>query len=349
MKWDGVRAVAYLAAGGPDVRRALSRKGRDEHGGLPRRRRAARPARRRVGVLDGEIVVTDAAGRPDFGLLQTADQPDPTRRHRARAAQTLAGAADGLRRRSSSDGSSLRRRPYAERRDDPRRCSARPAGPRVHVPPVFDGDLDGRDRHQPRAPARGRGGQATDSVYQPGRRGSTWLKIKNLLTQEVVVGGWRPGQGGATAAFGSLLMGIPGPDGLRYVGRVGSGFSDRRSTRSTPWLDSWPGRPARWSTSRPRTRADAHWVRPELVGEVAYAELTRPGRCGTRSGAGCGPTRRRRGGLGTPLTPDVSASQLATAISPADSSEVRGRCRSRRCARRAAVCSPRGAAGGAGR
>jgi bifunctional non-homologous end joining protein LigD len=96
--------------------------------------------------------------------------------------------------------------------------------------------------------------------------------------QEVVVAGWRPGNGARSDTVGSLLLGIPDADGLRYVGRVGSGFSDRdlvdlrarlnRLARETSPLIGVPPADAR----------DAHWVTPKLVGEVGFAERTSDGR-----------------------------------------------------------------------
>jgi bifunctional non-homologous end joining protein LigD len=62
-----------------------------------------------------------------------------------------------------------------------------------------------------------------DSTYQRGRRSTSWIKHKHWKTQEIVVGGWRAGEGGRANSIGALLMGIPGDGGLRYVGRVGSG------------------------------------------------------------------------------------------------------------------------------
>ena len=67
----------------------------------------------------------------------------------------------------------------------------------------------------------------TDSRYVSGQRSRSWLKLKIERTQEVVVGGWRPGKGGRRDSVGSLLLGIPDGSKLRYVGRVGSGFSTR--------------------------------------------------------------------------------------------------------------------------
>lgn len=66
-----------------------------------------------------------------------------------------------------------------------------------------------------------------DSTYQPGRRSSSWIKDKHWNTQEVVIGGWKAGEGGRSSGIGSLLMGIPGPGGLHFAGRVGTGFTER--------------------------------------------------------------------------------------------------------------------------
>jgi len=118
-----------------------------------------------------------------------------------------------------------------------------------------------------------------DSVYRPGRRADTWLKVKNLRTQEVVIGGWKPGEGRREGTIGSLLLGIPGDDGLRYAGKVGTGFTQSSlrelqrllgplEAETTPFAGTIPTADAR----------QAHWVAPEVVGEVRFAEWTRDGR-----------------------------------------------------------------------
>lgn len=114
----------------------------------------------------------------------------------------------------------------------------------------------------------------SDKPYRAGKRSRDWVKIKNSRTQSVVIGGWRPGQGSRAATFGSLLVGIPEADGLRYVGRVGTGFDDtaledisrrlRRIERKTsPFIEV------------PReVSQDAQWVTPKLIGEVEFSEWT---------------------------------------------------------------------------
>ena len=92
------------------------------------------------------------------------------------------------------------------------------------------------------------------SVYQPGRRAHTWLKIKQHPAQEVVIGGWRPGQGRREGGVGSLLVGIPTDEGLRYVGRVGSGFNDQMLDEIAGPADAaGPQDARRFSTYRART------------------------------------------------------------------------------------------------
>ena len=112
------------------------------------------------------------------------------------------------------------------------------------------------------------------SRYRPGERSPDWLKIKLTRTQDVVIGGIRPGQGGRSGAIGSLLVGIPGESGLQYAGRVGTGFTDAALATLARLLaplgiDENPFADVPAADAR-----DAIWVKPELVGEVEFAEFT---------------------------------------------------------------------------
>jgi bifunctional non-homologous end joining protein LigD len=114
-----------------------------------------------------------------------------------------------------------------------------------------------------------------DSTYQPGRRSASWVKDKYWNTQEVVIGGWRAGEGGRTSGIGSLLTGIPATGGLHFAGRVGTGFTERDLARlkktlaplhtdESPFEAPLPARDAKGVT----------FVKPTLVGEVRYSEWT---------------------------------------------------------------------------
>ena len=130
------------------------------------------------------------------------------------------------------------------------------------------------------------------SPYRVGRRSRDWLKLKHTRTQEVVVAGWRPGTGARSGTFGSLLLGVPVDGELRYVGRVGTGFTDADLRDIRRRLD----RLARESsplTGVPTADArDAHWVTPKLVGEVVYAERTGDGRLRQPAWRGWRPDKR---------------------------------------------------------
>lgn len=267
MKWDGVRAVARVESGAVVL---TSRNNKDMTVSYPEISDSVPGGRL---LLDGEIVAFDRAGAPSFRLLQR-------RMHvaAAAAAERLAVSVpvaylvfDVL----YADGRSWLRRPYEARRERLEKLGLEGAW---QVPPVFG--RNGADALAASKEHRLEGvvGKRLRSSYQPGKRGRDWLKVKNVRAQEVVIGGWKPGSGSRSGAIGSLLLGIPGKDGLGYVGKVGTGFTDDAlavladllsplERKTTPFHDI------------PRTDArDAQWVRPSLVGEVAFSEWTGDGR-----------------------------------------------------------------------
>jgi bifunctional non-homologous end joining protein LigD len=123
----------------------------------------------------------------------------------------------------------------------------------------------------------------TASRYEPGRRSSSWVKVKNVRRQEAVVGGWQPGERGRSGQIGSLLVGVYSGPGdrpeLAYAGHVGTGFT-------RPVLDLLAARlaPLRRATSPfatevpPEHARFAVWAEPALVIEVAFTEWTAAGR-----------------------------------------------------------------------
>jgi bifunctional non-homologous end joining protein LigD len=114
-----------------------------------------------------------------------------------------------------------------------------------------------------------------DAPYRPGTRSPWWIKVKNIQTTEVVVGGWRPGKGRREGGIGSLLMGMYGEHEFVFAGHVGTGFSDVALDELYAMLEPLeiPQSPFSYPLPREISR-DAHWVRPELVGEVTYTMWT---------------------------------------------------------------------------
>jgi len=271
MKWDGIR---MLAAVGVDGVRLVTRNGNDVTATYPEVADALPQAVTGQALLDGEVVAVDRAGRPDFGLLQT--RMGLTRAKEVAAAAAKAPVQYLVFDLIERDGRRLVRQDYDERR----RMLAETVRERgaIRVPPAFDGDLAGAMATSRDLRLEGVVAKKRDGTYRAGRRSRSWIKIKHHRTQEVIVVGWRPGKGRRSGGVGSLLVAIHEDGALRYIGRVGTGFTDRdlddiarrmRSRhRATPPLSGVP---------RPDA-ADARWVRADLVGEVEFAEWTTDGR-----------------------------------------------------------------------
>jgi bifunctional non-homologous end joining protein LigD len=131
-----------------------------------------------------------------------------------------------------------------------------------------------------------------DSTYQPGRRSSAWIKDKLWNTQEVVIGGWREGTGGRSSGIGALVLGIPGPEGLQFVGRVGTGFTEKELGNLKKTLAPLRIKGSPFATRLPTQDAKGvTFVRPELVGEVRYSERTGDGRLRQPSWRGLRPDK----------------------------------------------------------
>jgi bifunctional non-homologous end joining protein LigD len=176
------------------------------------------------------------------------------------------------------EGHDLTALPLRDRRELLERIAADVDAP-VLVPPVFD-DVDAALATSSALDLEGVVAKDPASPYVPGGRSPRWLKLKLTRAQEVVIVGIRPGKGDRTGRIGSLLLAIPEaalPSGLRYVGRVGTGFTDRALQdlgarleplrADAPAVDGVPVADA----------SDALWVRPEFVGEVEFANWTDDG------------------------------------------------------------------------
>ena len=284
-KWDGVRAVTYVRGGRV---RAMTRNDLEVSATYPEVSALSALLGDRDAVLDGEVVALGAQRQPDFGRLQS-------RMHVARPGDDLLARVpvvyyvfDLL----HVDGRSLLDAPYSQRREE---LSGLGLGGRaeVRVPPSF-AEADGEDVLAVAADygLEGVVAKRVTSRYEPGRRSTAWVKVPLLRTQEVLIGGWRPGDGRRAGTIGSLLLGVRSDDGLRYVGKVGTGFTHSAlldlqerlrplARQGSPFADPVPADHAR----------RAHWVRPELVGEVEYRTWTTDGRLRHSSWRGLRPDR----------------------------------------------------------
>lgn len=135
-------------------------------------------------------------------------------------------------------------------------------------------------------------GKPLGSTYRPGQRGP-WIKIKHSRHQEAVIAGWTPGAGRRSTMIGSLILGIYEDHGLTYIGNVGTGFTDEALRTLAKRLEPLHRPDNPFDTSLPhQIERTAHWVEPELVGEVAYTEWTPDGHLRHPSWRGLRPDKR---------------------------------------------------------
>ncbi len=285
-KLDGYRACMRIAADGATV--LTSRNGidfTDEFADLARVLTGALGGR--SAVLDGEVVVYNDAGQIDFGALQERRGRYQTHRASARRDDPFEDipvrylAFDLL----HLDGVSLLGTPYDERR---RQLTLLPMSDpyRVEVVRGFTFTDLAADRRTPRhllehVRASGHEGlvaKLRTAAYTPGRRGNAWLKHPLTQTTEVIICGYRPGQGRLDGVMGGLLLGAHDPDSgdLVYLGDVGTGFTEAERGRLQARLDILERKRHPFAVAPPRAdTARAHWVTPELVGEVVFRQFTR--------------------------------------------------------------------------
>lgn len=284
-KWDGVRAI--VAAAGERIR-ITSRNGNDVTAGYPEIAAAGLGTEGPV-LLDGELVALDGQGRPSFGLLQQRMHVrEPSPRLRADAPVTLY-VFDLLVHR----GESLTGESYDTRRDALGKLGLDRLD-RVSVPPSVT-DVSG-PRMLEIAGEHGLEGivaKRRDSRYEPARRSASWIKTALLHTQEVIVGGWTSGEGRRAGGLGALLLGARDDhDQLRYLGHVGTGFTEGMLRDLLTQLRAIPLPTSPFDEPVPREHARAaHWVQPRLVGEVVYRTFTSDGRLRHAAWRGLRPDR----------------------------------------------------------
>ena len=278
IKWDGVRALAYLDS----ETRLESRSGEDITRRYPELAGMAAELEGPA-ILDGEIVACDEEGRPSFQRLQARmGLASPTQvKRRAVDVPVTYMAFDVL----YLDDGLTTELPYERRRE------------------LLEGlGLEGQTWQTPRnhvgdgeallAATRERGlegvvAKRIGSIYRPGRRSSDWLKVRNLSRQELAIGGWMPGERGRSGRVGSLLVGYYdstpaeaerlGRDQLLvFAGGVGTGFTQAELDRLTRMLKARARLTSPFDVGGPKKRG-ARWCEPELVCEVEFREWTRDG------------------------------------------------------------------------
>ncbi len=268
LKYDGIRAL--VAVDGAAVR-VVGRRGRDETARFPEAAAIPGQLRAESAVLDGEIVVLDAAGHPDFERLQSrVNIGDPGEARRAAERCPVTFVAFDL---ISVDGRDLTATDLRIRKKTLRDLIG-PAGPLLFADHV---EQDGEGFFAALS-ARGLEGmiaKRADSTYQAGRRSPDWIKVKSWLTQSCAVVGWTAGHG-RRGRLGSLVLAVRDSPGWVHSGQVGTGFGEAEIADLLRRLEPLR-RPTSPLDEPPRLAEPVTWVEPRLVCEVRHAGWTRAG------------------------------------------------------------------------
>ncbi len=227
-------------------------------------------------LLDGEIVATDARGRPlPFGRLQgRIHLTAATDIARAEKAQPAALIVFDLLRDNDRDvrGLSLAARRLRLQDALPVKVGGTAL---VRLSELVADDGRAMLARAEREGWEGLIGKDGGSVYHSGRRSPAWRKLKLLKSDTFVVGGWTDPQN-TRAHFGSLVLGVPEAGRLRWVGNVGTGFDQAELTRVAARLESLATDTCPFADP-PRAIAKAHWVKPRMTVEVRFTEMTEDG------------------------------------------------------------------------
>ncbi len=263
-KWDGMRVVSFWDGKTLAMR---SRNDLEATFKYPELHALGPALSSQSAILDGEVVALDEVDRPSFARLQRRMKvSDP------RVALRLVNQVpvhyvifDLL----YLDGRSLMDLPYTRRREMLEELTLR--GPSWQVTPAHVGEgaamLETARAHS----LEGIVAKRLDSIYEPGKRSPSWLKIKIALSQEFVVGGWTP-QKGMESGLGALQLGYYDPAHpklLHFAGPVGSGFSGATRNSLLKLLEERRRTKSPFSETLPNKRA-VRFVKPDLVVEVEY-------------------------------------------------------------------------------
>jgi bifunctional non-homologous end joining protein LigD len=258
VKWDGIRLVSFIDDGKVRLQTRAGRTVDDEY---PQLQAISHLVNARQAVLDGEVVMLDEEGRPSFQLLQNRGKEDHPMQYVVFDIVYY-------------DGQRLFKVPLEDRKRLLRDVVRDSGVLRYSDHVLGQGKAFFKAAQEKRL--EGIVAKLRDSAYQPGVRSSAWLKIKAVLQQEVVIGGFTEPRG-SRKYFGALLVGVYDEGKLVYTGHVGGGFDEKTLAELHKLMKPLIVKQSPFSGTPPRGNEKPTWVKPVLVAEVKFAEWTRDG------------------------------------------------------------------------
>ena len=271
LKFDGIRAMAIKSDRKVSL---ISRNGNKLDARFPEIVEAVKNLPVREYVIDGEVVALDEDGRSSFQLLQGLEME-------GRKAPLRFYVFDLL----QLDGKSLLGLPLEQRKQVLAKICENVGDP-IRYSGEISGDVKSLLAEVKRRGLEGLIGKQRNSVYEPGRRSGTWIKLKCINEQEFVIGGYTP-PAGSRKYFGAILVGYYEIGKLRFAGKVGSGFTEKSLSMlhkkfrgeeqdDCPFVDLPSKQGGEWVQGiTPSMMKKMHWVNPKFVAEIKFAEWTR--------------------------------------------------------------------------
>jgi bifunctional non-homologous end joining protein LigD len=274
LKFDGIRAIAVKNKSKISL---ISRNGNKLDARFPEIAEAVKNLPVRECVIDGEVVALDEEGRSSFQLLQALEME-------GRKAPLRFYVFDLL----QLDGKSLLGLPLDQRKQLLAKvCES--VGDPIRYSGEISGDVKSLLAEVKRRSLEGLIGKQRKSVYEPGRRSGTWVKLKCVNEQEFVIGGYTP-PAGSRKYFGAILVGYYEGGKLKFAGKVGSGFTSKslsilykkfreEERDDCPFVDLPSNQGGAWVQGiTPSMMKKMHWVNPKFVAQIKFAEWTRDGK-----------------------------------------------------------------------
>jgi bifunctional non-homologous end joining protein LigD len=268
IKWDGYRAIAMINKGKVSL---ISRNNKSFNEKFYPVTRALSKWKKNA-VIDGEVCVLDEKGIAHFGALQN---------WRSESDGELVYVVFDI---LFLDGQDLKELPLSERRKILQKNL--PQNEVIRVSENVDTSATSFLKNAHKLGMEGIMAKKADSTYTEGIRTKEWLKIKANKRHEVVIGGYTQNEG-SSKTFSSLLVGVYEKNKLNYIGKIGTGFNEKTQkeilskmkklvTTKMPFIQIPDvNKPSRFQHNPPKSKAT--WLKPQLVCEVSYAEMTDDG------------------------------------------------------------------------
>jgi bifunctional non-homologous end joining protein LigD len=266
-KWDGLRTIMFLNHGKLELQ---NRNLRNVTLGFPEIQFLKRDFTAKKAIIDGEIVVLNEKGIPDFQRLQNRfGVIEPKRIDAASKIHPTTYAAFDI---LHLNGKDLLSAPLEQRKENLHKIINE--GPHLFFTDYMEKSGTVYYREAQKLGLEGTIGKDRNSLYVPGIRSAFWIKTKGIQTVDVIVVGYTPGEGQRQSSFGSLVLAVYNKENqLEYVGNVGGGFTDDMLTTIKRRLERLASKTSVFNHAI-EPPIQVTWVKPTLVVEVKYMNVT---------------------------------------------------------------------------